>query len=314
MTVLRWFEDFPPGLERRYGRFALSAEAIASYAAMFGPADAAGAGVAGPAEPPPLMLCSILMRLNCDGWLGDAAGRGAPGIDEIHWRTPAQVGEILSARFRVLDSRPSGSRPDIGFVRFRYDLLANDDRVVLTQTNSVMIARRDGGDAPAAGATRAAVGPAPVSRDTELPARWADAALGTPYALGVVTFDPDGIVGFAQHYDPQPFHLDHAAAQAGPFGALAASGWHTASAWAQAFAARCAAQGLVVPRLLSATDLRWRRPVYAGDTLAFETTITAVSPVGESLTMRAHGTGTNQDGVTAFAFEADMVVPAGHAA
>jgi acyl dehydratase len=34
------------------------------------------------------------------------------------------------------------------------------------------------------------------------------------------------IINFATHYDPLPIHIDHAAAAAGPFGVLTASGAH----------------------------------------------------------------------------------------
>ena len=41
--------------------------------------------------------------------------------------------------------------------------------------------------------------------------------------------DEDQIKAFATQFDPQPFHLDDAAAEGTRFGGLAASGWHTAA-------------------------------------------------------------------------------------
>ena len=51
-----------------------------------------------------------------------------------------------------------------------------------------------------------------------------DLVIGTRLDLGTHTFTQDEIVGFAERYDPQPFHLDDAAAALSHFGRLAASG------------------------------------------------------------------------------------------
>ena len=55
--------------------------------------------------------------------------------------------------------------------------------------------------------------------------------VGDIYALGSHTFDADDIKSFASRFDPQPFHMDEDAAKQSHFGALCASGWHTASVW-----------------------------------------------------------------------------------
>ena len=60
---------------------------------------------------------------------------------------------------------------------------------------------------------------------------WEDIAVGERAEIGRHTFTADGIKAFARRFDPQPFHLDEAAAARSHFGALCASGWHTASVW-----------------------------------------------------------------------------------
>ena len=52
---------------------------------------------------------------------------------------------------------------------------------------------------------------------------------GTTYDCGSVSVGQDEITSFAKNFDPQPFHVDPAAAARGPFGGLIASGWHTAA-------------------------------------------------------------------------------------
>ncbi|HEX2138996.1 MAG TPA: MaoC family dehydratase [Woeseiaceae bacterium] len=85
----------------------------------------------------------------------------------------------------------------------------------------------------------------------------------------------DAIKSFAAQFDPQPFHLDEAAAQDSIFGSLAASGWHTAAMTMQLLIASefRIAGGLIG---LGVKDLRWPRPVRAGDELRVEVEILAV--------------------------------------
>ena len=56
-----------------------------------------------------------------------------------------------------------------------------------------------------------------------------DLTVGQKFGSGRRTLELDAIRSFAAEFDPQPFHLDDAAAQATLFRGLAASGWHTAA-------------------------------------------------------------------------------------
>ncbi len=113
-----------------------------------------------------------------------------------------------------------------------------------------------------------------------------DLVIGQKLVFGRHTFTKDEIIAFATTYDPQPFHLDEAAARRSLFGALCASGWQTAALWMrsmvdyrqrQAEADRRA--GKDVPESGPSpglTKLRWPKPVYVGDTITFGSTFTAV--------------------------------------
>ena len=50
-----------------------------------------------------------------------------------------------------------------------------------------------------------------------------------PHSVPRVRVDKEQIKTFAAEFDPQPFHLDEAAARDTIFRGLAASGWHTAA-------------------------------------------------------------------------------------
>lgn len=102
-----------------------------------------------------------------------------------------------------------------------------------------------------------------------------DIAIGDVTEFGSHTFTAEAIKRFARTYDPQPFHIDEAAAAASLFGALTASGWHTMAVIMKLIAA--AADGSESARLGPSPgfdDLRWLRPVFAGDTLTYRATVT----------------------------------------
>ena len=130
------------------------------------------------------------------------------------------------------------------------------------------------------------------------------------------TFTPEDIVGFARQFDPQPFHVDAEAAKSSLFGALCASGWHTASVWMKRMVGYrdrtrtdALARGERPARLGPSpgfSNLKWLKPVYAGDTIAYRSTVTAkrasASRPGWGLVFH-HNTGTNQHGEEVFAFD-----------
>ncbi|MEM7778867.1 MAG: MaoC family dehydratase [Pseudomonadota bacterium] len=80
----------------------------------------------------------------------------------------------------------------------------------------------------------------------------------------------DEVIEFASRYDPQPFHLDDAAAAQTHFGRLSASGWHTASMVMRMMVDNFKAikqAGLGSPGV---DKMEWKRPVYPGDVLRCE--------------------------------------------
>src|SRR4030088_2459163 len=56
-----------------------------------------------------------------------------------------------------------------------------------------------------------------------------DFAVGQTFDSGRLRIDGERALAFAAEFDPQPFHLDEAAARRSIFGGLTASGWHTAA-------------------------------------------------------------------------------------
>lgn len=93
-----------------------------------------------------------------------------------------------------------------------------------------------------------------------------DFAVGELVELGEVEVTEPAIIEFAERYDPQPFHVDTAAAEASPYGGLIASGWHTCALYM-----RLLCDGMILDSSSQGSsgveELRWLAPVRPGDTL-----------------------------------------------
>lgn len=142
-----------------------------------------------------------------------------------------------------------------------------------------------------------------------------DIAIGEIMALGDHTFTADEIKAFAHRFDPQPFHMDEAAARESHFGALCASGWHTSAVWMRLMveyrrrlseAARALGEPVaVIGPALGFRDLKWHKPVYVNDTISYQSEVvdkrlSRSRPRLGLLSMRA--TGVNQHGELVLSF------------
>ncbi len=292
---MMYFEDFTPGQAMRFGDVRVDEADIVAFARRFDaqdfhidPAAAQGTFV-GELIASGWHSCALLMRLVADGFVIDSAGMGAPGIDEVKWLAPVRPGDHLHAKAQVIDIKSSEQRPDRGRVKFRFDLVNQHGETVLEQTNWIIFGRR-GRDGPIAPKVATDGGwrylpPAmlslsqPPQGQETLPRGWFDdLQVGKRVALGSFVFTPEEIIAFASRFDPQPFHLDADAARQSAFGRLCASGWHTAAVWMMLMiehrkrAAAALPMGEPAPRLGSSPgfkNLKWLKPVYAGDTLRF---------------------------------------------
>lgn len=140
--------------------------------------------------------------------------------------------------------------------------------------------------------------------------------IGEEIAIGSYTFTAEEIIRFASQFDPQPFHLDAEAARNSVLGGLCASGWHTASVFMKlnvasiVAASRDAAARGETPPVFGPSpgfeNLKWLKPVYAGDTITYRRTVHAVRPLASrpgwsmlSMSASAH----NQKGEQVLAFD-----------
>jgi len=125
-----------------------------------------------------------------------------------------------------------------------------------------------------------------------------DLEIGAQTYFGSYEVTREEVVEFARKYDPQPFHLSDEEAAKTHFGRLAASGWHTGCMSMAVIARYVVGQqqaGLGSPGI---DELRWKKPVYPGDTLHVRGEILDTTPSRsrpEMGSFRTRTTVTNQD-------------------
>ena len=107
-----------------------------------------------------------------------------------------------------------------------------------------------------------------------------DLTVGDTYETGGYTVSKEEIVEFAEQFDPQPFHVDEAAAEESMFGELVASGLHTLCLSVRLFVTDFVQgeEGVANMGGLGMDDLRWHEPVRPGDTLRVRAEVVEKTP------------------------------------
>ena len=138
-----------------------------------------------------------------------------------------------------------------------------------------------------------------------------DLEVGAKTDFGSYEVTREEVLEFAHKFDPQPFHLSDEEAAKTHFGRLAASGWHTA-AMTMAVIARHVVEneqaGLGSPGI---DELRWKKPVYPGDTLHVRGEIVDKTPSRsrpEMGSFRTHTTVTNQHDEVVMTFTSIVLI------
>jgi acyl dehydratase len=231
--------------------------------------------------------CAMMMRLVADSVLNTVASLGSPGVDEGRWMVPVRPSDVISCRYTVEGKRDLASRPDVGMSKVLVELVNQKGETAANWRTNQLLRRRRPGPPPDVSATRRERKPIPSLWD-DVPGpvttlrpdlHFEDRKIGELTDLGRHTFQKDEMIAVAREFDPQPFHLDEAAAAASLFGKLSASGWHTA--------AYCV-RGNIGARLRGNDDARsrgvplaaygpspgfrnlsWPKPVFVGDTLEY---------------------------------------------
>ena len=127
---------------------------------------------------------------------------------------------------------------------------------------------------------------------------WQDIQPGESFTTSSLTVTQEDILEFAAEFDPQPYHLDSHAANESIFGGLCASGWQVTALMMRLITDTLREQSVATLGSSGVKQLRWKMPVFAGDTLSARLTIVARCPSNQlglgdlECTIEMH----NQDG------------------
>ena len=103
-----------------------------------------------------------------------------------------------------------------------------------------------------------------------------DITIGQRVDIPAAVIDKEKMLDFERLYDPIPLHLDEEYAKSTKFGALIAPGVMSFMAvWAKYVELDFLGDELIAGK---STHIEWLRPVFAGDVLKGEATITAITP------------------------------------
>jgi len=147
--VIRYFEDYTPGLVVDCGTFSVGEADIIAFAKEYDPQpfhiDPVGAkdGPFGGLIASGWQTTSMMMRLFVDHYVSPESSLGAAGIDEIRWPKPVRPGATLHVRATVLEARRSNSKPDRGIVRTLSELTDSSGELVMKLTAINFILLRD---------------------------------------------------------------------------------------------------------------------------------------------------------------------------
>src|SRR5712672_3463152 len=141
------FEDFPPGHFGSFGPRRVTREEMLAFAAEFDPQpmhldeEAAKRSMLGGLSGSGWHLCSLMMRMMCDFYIGRTASLGSPGVNELRWLAPLRPGDDLMLDVEVVEARVSRSRPETGIVTFK-GVVRNAAGVALCEMVSPIIVSR----------------------------------------------------------------------------------------------------------------------------------------------------------------------------
>jgi acyl dehydratase len=151
MTSKKWaYEDFLENGTLELGTKQVTAAEVVEFASAFDAQpmhldeEAGKASILGGLSASGWHVCSMFMRMMCDAFLLDSTSQGSPGIDYVRWKKPVLAGDTLTGTTTVLAKRTSRSRPNLGFVTMRAELINQRGESVFELENTGMFLTRGG--------------------------------------------------------------------------------------------------------------------------------------------------------------------------
>ena len=143
-----YWEDFPVGKVSEFGGMTITAEDIVRFASEFDPQpfhldeEAGRKSLFGGLCASGWHTCALAMRMMCDAYLLESSSLGSPGLENIRWIKPVRPGDTLRLRMVILEARPMESKPDVGLLRNRWELINQNNEEVMQMEGYGMFRRR----------------------------------------------------------------------------------------------------------------------------------------------------------------------------
>lgn len=143
------FEDLVPGRELALGTYPVTQEEVVAFAREFDPQPVHLDKAAGSESPfggltaSGWHVCAMFMRMMCDAFILDSTSQGAPGVEWLKWTRPVLAGDTLTGKSIIIDSRRSRSKPHMGFVTVRNEVVNQRGELVCEMQNIGMFLLRD---------------------------------------------------------------------------------------------------------------------------------------------------------------------------
>jgi acyl dehydratase len=148
MTFGYYWEDFTPGRTFEFGSRTLSEAEIIRFASDWDPQRFHTDPERAKETPYGGVIASgwhtgcVLMRFMCDAYLNEASCIGSPGIEDWKFALPVRPGDTLRYRAKVLEARPSASKPDRGIVKWHWELLNQRNEIPVSMVGIQFFLRR----------------------------------------------------------------------------------------------------------------------------------------------------------------------------
>ena len=146
---MQYFEDLEVGAETYFGSYEVTREEVLEFARKYDPQpfhlsdEEAAKTHFGRIAASGWHTCAMTMAVVARHVVDEGqAGLGSPGIDELRWLKPVYPGDTLQVRGKVIEKRPSQSKPQLGSFRSEMTVTNQDDVPVMTFTSIVLIRRR----------------------------------------------------------------------------------------------------------------------------------------------------------------------------
>ena len=142
-----YFEDFPIGRRFDFPDRTMTAEEIIAFATEFDPQpmhldeEAAQRSMLKGLSGSGWHLCSVMMRLLFDGFIGRTASLGSPGVNEVRWMAPLRPEDELTLDVDVVEARVSKSRPETGIVTFKCTARNAAGQALCEMTSPIIVRR-----------------------------------------------------------------------------------------------------------------------------------------------------------------------------